>query len=75
MTIEVYGRSNCSYCSLAKSFLDKKGVEYKYIDVQAEGFDLDNLTRVTAPGARSVPIIVINGKWIGGYTELVKELK
>ena len=75
MTIEVYGKRNCSYCSLAKSFLDKQNIEYSYFDIEAEGFDLTSLLKVTAPGARSVPIVVIDGKWIGGYTELTKEFK
>ena len=26
--VEIYSRSNCSYCDMAKNFFDSKGIDY-----------------------------------------------
>jgi glutaredoxin 3 len=58
----------CGYCVRAKTLLDGKKLEYEeiYLDEDA-GFrqTLHDLT-----GGWTVPQILIDGKPIGGYTEL-----
>lgn len=69
--IEVYGSEQCSYCNNVKKFLDLKKIPYQYIDVEKDGFDMINLVTIIAPGARTIPIVMIDGEWIGGFNETV----
>ncbi len=67
--VVVYSTSNCSYCTKAKGLLE--GLEIAYTEVR---LDLDKrhhreFLRVTN-GARTVPQVIIDGRWIGGFAEL-----
>ena len=72
MNIIVYSKDKCQQCDIAKMLLDMKGQEYtvKKLD---EDFTQEEL-KALFPTARSFPIIVINGNYIGGYNELKQEL-
>jgi glutaredoxin 3 len=64
----IYTTNYCPYCRAAKAFLDGKGLKYKEIDVTK---DPAMKRRVMEEiGWRTVPIILINQKLIGGYDEL-----
>lgn len=66
----IYTIKNCPYCINAKRLLDGKDVRYEEIDVSS-----DPNTRRQASDKfdwRTVPIILINDKLIGGYDELRK---
>jgi len=68
MQIKIYTKSYCAFCLAAKSLLTKRGIAYEEIplagDVAAE-MEMQTLT-----GGGTVPQILLNGKPIGGYTEL-----
>ncbi len=68
MKIKMYTKGYCAFCFAAKRLLTKRGIAYEEIslagDVAAE-MEMQTLT-----GGRTVPQILINGKPIGGYTEL-----
>ena len=66
--IKVYTRQWCGYCSAATRFLTKKGVEFEEIDVTGNHEARKWLAEVT--GQSTVPQIFIDGKPIGGYTDL-----
>ena len=66
--IRVYGRENCNYCRLAKELLDRIGINYAYSTI-GEDVGIDEIKNLF-PTARTVPIVEVNGKWIGGYNEL-----
>jgi glutaredoxin 3 len=66
--IKVYTREYCGYCSAAKSLLDGKQLAYEEID--CTGDDKTRAWLRTATGQSTVPQIFIDGKSIGGYTEL-----
>jgi glutaredoxin 3 len=72
MNIIVYSKDKCQQCDIAKMLLDMKGQEYtvKKLD---EDFTQEEL-KALFPTARSFPIIVINGNYIGGYSELKQKL-
>ena len=71
--VEIYTKSNCSYCEMAKQYFDSKNIEYSLHDVEnAETFK-ELLNR--NPSARTMPQIFINDKLIGGYTDLLEWLK
>jgi len=67
--IEVYSKENCAYCIRAKRLLESMQLQYveKKIGVDVTR---EQLLEV-APQARTVPQIIISGKVIGGYDDLV----
>ncbi len=71
--IEVYGKHNCNWCVKAKELLNSKGINYKYYYV-GEDVGIDFIIE-TFPGVKTVPIITVDGKRIGGYEELKEYLE
>lgn len=68
--VEIYTQDNCAYCSAAKSLLASKGVTFTEINLQEKPQEMADLKART--GMRTVPQIFINGKLIGGFSELQK---
>ena len=68
--VEIYSRSNCSYCVMAMNFLDSKGIKYDVYSADDPKVFEEMLER--NPQARTVPQIFIDDKLIGGYTDLVE---
>ena len=58
----------CGYCVRAKTLLDSKGLRYEEISLDDDPAFRQRLEELT--GAWTVPQILIDGKPIGGYTEL-----
>lgn len=75
MFFKVYGKKDCTYCTLAIELLETLDKDYVYM-VLDEDYPLSDF-RSIFPGATTVPqVITINGtsvNKIGGYDEL-KEL-
>ena len=67
--ITVYTTEPCGYCRVAKALLDKRGVAYEEINLAKDPEGRAELVRVT--GMMTFPQVVIDGKSIGGYQELV----
>ena len=66
--ITIYSAEWCGYCTKAKEYLSAQNKEYSVIDVEVveelpEEFNM----------AGTLPQIFVDGKFIGGYAELVKE--
>lgn len=61
-------KNPCPYCDRAKTLLDNKGIKYEVIDLTNNLDELDQWKQKT--GWKTVPIILINDKLIGGYTDL-----
>ncbi|BBK40952.1 glutaredoxin 3 [Allostella vacuolata] len=68
-TVEIYSSPWCGYCARAKSLLDRKGVRYTDIDVDADTARRGEMTR-RAGGRTSVPQIFIDGVHVGGCDDL-----
>ena len=66
---KIYIITVCPYCSAAKRLLKDRGFEYEEINIEHEGMSREKLVKLT--GGRTVPQIVINGKPIGGYDNLL----
>lgn len=64
----VYSKVPCPYCVRAKSFLEDKQIAFEEIDLTDKPDEIERIKNET--GWRTVPIIMINGKLIGGYTDL-----
>ena len=69
-TVEIYVKSNCSYCWRAKRLLEEKGVRYTEIEIDFAGEKRDQMVE-RASGRTTVPQIFIRGRHIGGCDELM----
>jgi glutaredoxin 3 len=68
-TIEVYTKFLCPYCSRAKALLERKGADYREIDVTMDRAGFDAMVE-RAHGHRTVPQVFIDGRHIGGSDDL-----
>ena len=75
MNITVYGKKSCYFCEKAKILLGQRKLEFSYVDIEDPHVDKVTILTKTAPGARTVPIVIIDHVWIGGYNELVDYLR
>ena len=62
--VVVYTSSTCPYCTLAKEYLDEKGVEYTEKNVQN---DPEARKELMAMGHMGVPVVVIGEEQIVGF--------
>ena len=69
--IIVYSTGTCPICVKAKAVLKKWNIPYDEIRIDEQKDALPEFSRVTN-GARTVPQIVIDGKCIGGFSELTE---
>ena len=69
--LKVYSTGICPICDKTKSLLVKWGIQYDDVRVDQDQAALREFSQVTN-GARTVPQITIDGKWIGGFTELTE---
>jgi len=67
--VEIYTTPFCGFCARAKSFLDRKGVAYKEIDVMMTPGMREEMQQ-RASGRTSVPQIFIDDRHIGGCDDL-----
>lgn len=64
----MYKKNPCPYCDRAVNFLEGRGIEFEVVDLTGKQDELEKIKNET--GWRTVPIIMIDGKLIGGYTDL-----
>lgn len=67
----IYSTAKCPRCEKTKTLLRKWRIEYREVLVDENRAGLMEMARI-APGVRSVPQIVIDGRWIGGLSELTE---
>jgi glutaredoxin 3 len=67
-TIQMYTTRWCAYCVRAKALLEARGLEYEEISLDDDPTFRRRLLDLT--GGWTVPQILIDGRPIGGYTEL-----
>lgn len=65
----MYSSALCPYCVMAKKLLDRKGIEYTEIRVDADPAKRQEM--MVKSQQRTVPQIFINNEAIGGYTDLL----
>lgn len=62
----LFAASWCAYCKQARGYLARVGIKYKEIDVDSA----DGKVAFAAVGGGSVPLLVVNGRQLRGYSEL-----
>ena len=66
--VKIYTREGCGYCTAAIRLLKSKGVQFRHIDASGDPTTRRWLAEVT--GQTTVPQIFINGRPVGGYTDI-----
>ena len=69
MNATVYGSKMCNFCTLVVNALEKEGATVEKKDV-SEPNNLIEMKKIAGEEARTVPQVVVDGKYIGGYTEV-----
>ena len=64
----MYTTDWCGFCVRAKALLFAKGIDYREVKIDGDPAFRDKLLDLT--GNWTVPQIVVDGRPIGGYTEL-----
>ena len=73
MTIVVYSKNNCVFCSKAKALLKNLGLEYEEKTLEKDfDYDPSKLIEDIGKNVRAMPQIKIDGELVGGYNQLVE---
>jgi glutaredoxin 3 len=64
----IYTTTWCGYCVRAKALLDSRGIDYDEVNLDDDPQFRQKLLDLT--GGWTVPQILVDGRPIGGYTEL-----
>jgi alkyl hydroperoxide reductase subunit F len=73
--IEIYSKNGCPYCNLAKQFLfayNPKIIEYNTLSEEKKEIVQNRIKKQRGSEYSTYPIIFINDKFIGGYSDLVE---
>jgi glutaredoxin 3 len=66
--VTVYSTDPCPYCARAKALLKSRGVEFTEINLSR---DPDGrVALATETGMMTFPQVIIDGKLVGGFTEV-----
>lgn len=69
--VNVYCTGDCPICDKAKALLKKWNIAYHEHRIDQNKDTLREMFELTS-GARTVPQITVDGKWIGGFSELTE---
>lgn len=69
--IKIYSTGTCPICDKTKTLLSKWDIGYEEARIDLDRGLLQEFSRITN-GARTVPQIVLDGRWIGGFNELTE---
>lgn len=73
MKAVLWSKYHCQYCDMAKELLKRRGIEFEERKI-GDGWTKEELLEAV-PNARTVPQIILDGRLVGGYKELAKELE
>ena len=69
--VTVYSAANCQICVKAKTMLDKWEIAFGEVRIDNDHAAMKEFAEVTR-GTPTVPQIIIDGKPIGGFSELTE---
>ena len=71
--ITIYGREGCPYCDRAKDMVSKAKAKHLYVEKSLfSGFD--EHIRPLIGDHRTVPVVFVDGAFLGGSTDLAQKL-
>ena len=69
--LKVYSTGRCPICDKTKTLLKKWNIPFDEARIDTDNDLMREFSQLTQ-GARTVPQIAIDGKWIGGFSELTE---
>ncbi|HEC29196.1 MAG TPA: glutaredoxin [Gammaproteobacteria bacterium] len=69
--VKIFSTGTCPICNKTKTLLDKWKIPYEEARVDLSQGALKEMLEKT-DHARTVPQILVKGKWIGGFSELTE---
>lgn len=69
--VVIYTKDWCGYCRAAKQLLQQLGYDFREIDVTSDMAGYREMVQL-AEGRSTVPQIFVDGRGIGGYTDLAR---
>lgn len=69
--VKIYSTGICPICDKTKQCLSKWGIDFEEYRVDQSREALTEMLKATNH-ARTVPQIIIDDRWIGGFTELTE---
>lgn len=70
----IFGHQACGFCRQAKAVLEKKELDFHYVDIHEENISQADLAKTVGRPVTTVPQIFCGEEYIGGYQELMKYL-
>ena len=68
MSVVIYSTKNCPFCVAAKALLESLSVKFDEIDLTN---DIEKRLEISSKyNWRTVPMIIINDNFVGGFDEL-----
>lgn len=68
--LKVYGAQWCTFCKKTKDFLETKGEDFVFIDIDHE---IEESKLLLDKGLMTIPQVFDGEEHIGGYTETVEK--
>ena len=65
MNVTIYGSEGCGFCEKAVELAEELCLDYTYVDANHAIQEFSKLF----PSAKTVPQILVNGEWVGGYSD------
>jgi glutaredoxin 3 len=69
--VKIYTTSYCPYCQAAKNLLTSKGLSFEEIKLDNDSELRQKISQQNG-NYRTVPMIFVDNKFIGGFTDLEK---
>jgi glutaredoxin len=75
MEAKIYSTPRCSWCDRVTKMLEDYEVNVEKIDVSGNKVLIKEMQKAAGEKVTSVPQVIIDEKFIGGYTEVERFLK
>ena len=72
--ITLYQLPTCPYCAKVRNFLEEKGADFEIVNVAPDREDQQRKELFEKSGVPTVPVIEIDGTFIGESDEIIKHL-
>jgi glutaredoxin 3 len=74
MEAKIYGTPRCSWCDRVARILEDREVTVEKIDVSGRKDLIKEMQKAAEEKVTTVPQVIIDGKYVGGYTEVERFL-
>lgn len=71
MKAKVFSKVGCPYCVNAKRVLNSKNIPFEEIMFDGVSVTKDSISKEVGRSISTLPQILIDGVYVGGYSELV----